>query len=382
MEQCNVVVLGAGLAGLSAARDLTEAKLDVVVLEARDRVGGRTYTVPFEAAGCCVDLGAEWVAPQHHSALVVELARYGIGLEGSSDTEGENQLIELCAAGAALSQAAEAAAELPSEQKAPCLEDPKEVERHFVEHHFEQAFQETGRAWVGGNIKGNLLSPGLLTLLRHTVAEERRYPGKLTPILCRQLSGRHVAVFKWKRKLKAGPSRPHPVPEEIVIADRPLTLLNWVTTHSGRKLELLWKDVLPEGIEDNDKADWYHDLHWLLNQGYLLLMADSTIHRAKKETKGGGAELEGSVTEEKSGKRSKSKRPAPSGETEPTQPPKDTSEVEVKQSGDLAEPCEQSEQESGTAKQVEDVDTADLPPGSPRPSEPELQVPDEPELPT
>ncbi len=278
---------------------------------------------------------------------------------------------------------AETAPELPPEQKAPCLEDPKEVERHFVEHHFEQAFQETGRAWVGGNIKGNLLSPGLLTLLRHTVAEERRYPGKLTPILCRQLSGRHVAVFKWKRKLKAGPSRPHPVPEEIVIADRPLTLLNWVTTHSGRKLELLWKDVLPEGIDDNNKADWYHDLHWLLNQGYLLLMADSTIHRAKKETKGGGAELESSVPEEKSGKQSKSKRPVPSGETGPTESPKDTSEVEVKQSGGLAEPFDQREQKSGAAKQAEEnFDTEDLPPGSPRPSEAELQVPDEPELPT
>ena len=280
-------------------------------------------------------------------------------------------------------ETAETALELPPEQKAPCLEDPKEVERHFVEHHFEQAFQETGRAWVGGNIKGNLLSPGLLTLLRHTVAEERRYPGKLTPILCRQLSGRHVAVFKWKRKLKAGPSRPHPVPEEIVIADRPLTLLNWVTTHSGRKLELLWKDVLPEGIDDNNKADWYHDLHWLLNQGYLLLMADSTIHRAKKETKGGGAELESSVPEEKSGKQSKSKRPVPSGETGPTESPKDTSEVEVKQSGGLAEPFDQREQKSGAAKQAEEnFDTEDLPPGSPRPSEAELQVPDEPELPT
>ena len=164
----------------------------------------------------------------------------------------------------------------------PELADLREVERHFAEHHFEDAFQETDRAWVGGDIRGNLLSPGLLTLLRHTVAEERRYPGKLTPILCRQLSGRHVAVFKWRRKLKAGPSRPHPVPAEITIADRPAALLGWITDNSGKKLEHLWQDLLPDEIGEEEKTGWYHDLHWLLNQGYVLLMADSTIHRAKK----------------------------------------------------------------------------------------------------
>ena len=110
MDRCDVVVLGAGLAGLSAARELTESWLDVVVLEARDRVGGRTYTVPFEAAGCSVDLGAEWVAPGHHSALVAELARYGIGLESSAYREGEHELTELCAPGAALNAALEGAA--------------------------------------------------------------------------------------------------------------------------------------------------------------------------------------------------------------------------------------------------------------------------------
>ena len=81
MPQTDVAVLGAGLAGLCAARELSGAGLDVVILDARDRVGGRTWTVPFHAAGCRVDLGAEWVAPQHHRALMAELQRYEIGLE-------------------------------------------------------------------------------------------------------------------------------------------------------------------------------------------------------------------------------------------------------------------------------------------------------------
>ena len=45
-------------------------------IQEADRVGGRTWTVPFHTAGCSVDLGAEWVAPQHHSALMAELKRY------------------------------------------------------------------------------------------------------------------------------------------------------------------------------------------------------------------------------------------------------------------------------------------------------------------
>ena len=83
MEQVETVVVGGGLAGLCAARDLSGAGRQVVLLEARDRVGGRTYSVPFEAAGLTVDLGAEWVDPDQHQAMMQELARYGIDLEGS-----------------------------------------------------------------------------------------------------------------------------------------------------------------------------------------------------------------------------------------------------------------------------------------------------------
>ncbi len=56
-----VVVIGAGIAGLTVARRLTEAGVDCVVLEARDRIGGRLHTV--QRGGHPLDLGGSWI---HH----------------------------------------------------------------------------------------------------------------------------------------------------------------------------------------------------------------------------------------------------------------------------------------------------------------------------
>ena len=64
---CEVVVVGAGLAGLAAATALVDAGVDTVVLEARDRVGGRTHTESL-ADGTVIDLGGQWLGAQH-SAL-------------------------------------------------------------------------------------------------------------------------------------------------------------------------------------------------------------------------------------------------------------------------------------------------------------------------
>src|SRR2546425_1029277 len=47
-----VIVVGAGLAGLAAAHELTRAGVEVAVLEARDRPGGRVHTLPEPVSDC------------------------------------------------------------------------------------------------------------------------------------------------------------------------------------------------------------------------------------------------------------------------------------------------------------------------------------------
>src|SRR3712207_4263162 len=62
VREADAVVVGAGLAGLTAARDLTAAGASVVVLEARDRVGGRTLNEPL-GDGKVVEVGGQWIGP-------------------------------------------------------------------------------------------------------------------------------------------------------------------------------------------------------------------------------------------------------------------------------------------------------------------------------
>ncbi len=76
-----IIVIGAGIAGLTAARTLTEQGHEVIVLEGRDRIGGRTHTASVGAAR--VDLGASWIHGPYLNDLTAAVD--AAGLEWSND---------------------------------------------------------------------------------------------------------------------------------------------------------------------------------------------------------------------------------------------------------------------------------------------------------
>lgn len=77
-ERVDVVVVGAGLSGLQAAVDLHRAGLSVKVLEARDRVGGKTYSR--NAQGSVCDVGAAWINDTNQSKMFALAKRFGLDL--------------------------------------------------------------------------------------------------------------------------------------------------------------------------------------------------------------------------------------------------------------------------------------------------------------
>ncbi|MDH5293675.1 MAG: FAD-dependent oxidoreductase [Acidimicrobiia bacterium] len=69
------IVVGAGVAGLTAARDMHRAGLEVLVIEARDRIGGRTWTA--DVGGVPVDLGGSWIHGPFGNPLSAEVEAAG-----------------------------------------------------------------------------------------------------------------------------------------------------------------------------------------------------------------------------------------------------------------------------------------------------------------
>jgi monoamine oxidase len=83
----DVVVIGAGFAGIAAARDLTEAGRSVVVLEARDRIGGRTWWREIPGTGVMAEYGGMFFSRASQPNLAREIDRYGVAVMAGTEPE-------------------------------------------------------------------------------------------------------------------------------------------------------------------------------------------------------------------------------------------------------------------------------------------------------
>lgn len=85
-ERFDAIVIGGGFAGVRAARDLHDAGYgNVMILEGRDRLGGRTLGRTFPDSAQPIELGGAWISPRLHPLIAADMQRYGLTLAEHED---------------------------------------------------------------------------------------------------------------------------------------------------------------------------------------------------------------------------------------------------------------------------------------------------------
>jgi monoamine oxidase len=154
--KADVAVVGAGLAGLVAARDIQRAGLTVAVLEARDRVGGRTWNRP--VSGGVIEAGGQFTGPTQ-DRIAALAAEHGVATFPTYD-EGRTQFRlkrggrpDFGSVGAVFAELDGMAAELPADA-------PWQAE------HAHEWDAQTMRTWLWSRVT----DPALMEFLRLVIA--------------------------------------------------------------------------------------------------------------------------------------------------------------------------------------------------------------------
>lgn len=198
----DVVIVGAGAAGIAACHHLAAAKLRVVALEARDRIGGRAWTVATDI-GKPVDLGCEWLHSSDINAWSDIAHALGFALDKTPPDwtsriaihDGEAANEDWQRARDAFEDAYERAAKLPYDQPASALLPPggrwnqlfnaistwaNGAELAFVSVKDRQNYDNTSLNWRCYDGYGALMSAYAdgLPIRRHTVVERIDHSGR------------------------------------------------------------------------------------------------------------------------------------------------------------------------------------------------------------
>lgn len=183
----DVIVIGAGAAGLAAAAALGKAGRSVLVLEARDRIGGRVWTRFEPALAAPVELGAEFIHGE--SPETAELLRRAGA--PAVDTSGEHwSLID-----GRLQQRTESllGKVRAAFEAADVLSQPDMSLEDFLASSAGRSLPEAARAMARAFVSGfDAADPARVSL--HSVAEEWRSGGMLDSSQSRPLGGYHTAL--------------------------------------------------------------------------------------------------------------------------------------------------------------------------------------------
>jgi hypothetical protein len=173
------------------------------------------------------------------------------------------------------------------------LEDAKAVEADFLAHHYAEVYETVDKVFVNGATPRKVLSPGLAAHVATMSDRTRRSPQMLIPNLCHGLARHHMPIYKWQGNHYTGPSRVRAIPEDTVLADRMMAIMNWAKENSGKKAEVMFAELsgVPAGTDETSiqaatdaHAPYVADMIWLLEQGYIVVTSDNAVWYPKGDT--------------------------------------------------------------------------------------------------